>query len=105
MQLRLFVLILLAIVLSACSDAQTTNQNQNTSSAKESGKEKEKPPIPQTLDEALNHSIGSDIKATPLSDGGAYVVTEYGVWYLKEGVAKRVTESSGVVAKQPKEAK
>lgn len=47
---------------------------------------------PVKLDEALSIAATVQVSPAPGASGGAYIVTEYGVWYVREGLAVKVKE-------------
>src|SRR5215813_2832713 len=58
------------------------------------------PPPPQTLDEVIKKVEISSLQVIPTADGGAYIITDYGVWRVKDDKAKKVIEDKIVSQSQ-----
>ncbi len=100
---RCLVLALLAVCIACGNQAETNNSNSPQAASAQEEKsdpfedyrkeQEERARHIQTLDEAIRESLRDSVQVVPVVGGGAYVVTQYGVWLLKDSSAYRVTSN------------
>ena len=100
---RYLVLGLLAVCIACGNQAEINNNSTKTANGQEEKsdpfedyrkEQEERARHIQTLDEAIRESLRDDsIQIVPIAGGGAYVLTQYGVWFLKDSSAYRVTSN------------
>jgi hypothetical protein len=83
----LIAITLICITMAACNN----NSQAKDETQEQIDKGNETARKIKTLDEAIRMST-TIVQTIPLADGGAYIVTDYGTWYLKETKSSRVSD-------------
>jgi hypothetical protein len=81
---KTILLIMLIPLFSACSSSEAPE------------------PPPKTLNDVLKKQSVPDMQIVPTVDGGAYIITDYGAWHLKDNKATKVIEGESENGKQSK---